>query len=106
MQPCASTLALPIETISLNGVNEFPEAGCHKAVVNCMGSVPWSLIREHCRLKSEVTCLGRMASRFDDDDEVMRFEVTEEDLAEEAGGFMGAGRGPGRQSKEQVLFNI
>ena len=57
-------------------------------------------------MKSKKTFLARMASRFDDDDEVMRFEVTEEDLAEEAGGFMGAGRGRGRQSKEQVLSNI
>ena len=47
-----------------------------------------------------------MASRFDDDDEVMKFEVTEEDLAEEAGGFMGAGRGRGRQSKEQALYGV
>ena len=47
-----------------------------------------------------------MASRFDDDDEVMKFEVTEEDLAEEAGGFMGAGRGRGRQNKEQVFKYI
>ena len=47
-----------------------------------------------------------MASRFDDDDEVMRFEVTEEDLAEEAGGFMGAGRGRGRQSREQVFHYL
>ena len=50
--------------------------------------------------------MTKMASRFDDDDEVMRFEVTEEDLAEEAGGFMGAGRGRGRQSKEQVILDL
>ena len=61
----------------------------------------------HCRqIAGRRDFLTRMASRFDDDDEVMRFEVTEEDLAEEAGGFMGAGRGRGRQSREQVFHYL
>ena len=79
-----------LKNLNSNGLDFFMDE------VECNGTET-NLVR--CKHKERSDCGADQAAGAICD------SATEEDLAEEAGGFMGAGRGRGRQSKEQVLSN-